>query len=360
MSIAVSVVVPVYNTSQYLKQCVDSLVGQSFRDVEFIFVDDGSTDNSVEILEQYQKLDNRIKILKQKNLNAGVARNNGMKEATGKYIIFLDSDDFFDLRMLEKLYKCAEKNKAEIVLFGFKQYDNVQQKISSYNLKLGAGFPKGVFTAEDLGDEVYSMTKMVPWNKFFLREFVDAHNLQFDDLKRCNDAFFSCMAVALAQRMSFLDKRYVSYRKNNPNSLSKSSDIGRESLIDSAMSIKKGLIEIGKYDGGIKASAVINFNKFVWRGIIPPYTFESLKNYYIYAKEHLIPDIFDSPSEFDENSVAKNIYESADFCNFLCKQLEAEKMGKKKRGMASSLEVRLAKALLVIPKRIYIKLKGYR
>lgn len=94
MSVAVSVVVPVYNTAQYLNQCVDSLINQTFRDIEFIFVDDGSTDNSVEILEQYQKTDRRIKVLKQKNLHAGVARNNGMKEATGKYIVFLDSDVF--------------------------------------------------------------------------------------------------------------------------------------------------------------------------------------------------------------------------------------------------------------------------
>ena len=88
MAVAVSVVVPVHNTSRYLNQCVDSLIRQSLKDVEFIFVDDGSTDQSVNILEQYQKKDSRIKILKQKNQYAGVARNHGMEIATGKYIIF--------------------------------------------------------------------------------------------------------------------------------------------------------------------------------------------------------------------------------------------------------------------------------
>ena len=83
----ISVVVPVYNTSRFLRQCVDSLINQTWKDVEFILVDDGSTDDLLEILKEYQKRDARIKVLEQKNLHAGVARNNGMKQATGKYII---------------------------------------------------------------------------------------------------------------------------------------------------------------------------------------------------------------------------------------------------------------------------------
>ena len=107
MEVLVSVVVPVYNTARYLNQCVDSLIKQSLKAVEFIFVDDGSTDQSVDILEQYRQKDSRIKILKQKNLYAGVARNHGMEEASGKYIIFLDSDDYFEPNMLQDAYRCA-------------------------------------------------------------------------------------------------------------------------------------------------------------------------------------------------------------------------------------------------------------
>ena len=82
----VSVVVPVYNASHYLPQCVETLINQTWRDAEFIFVDDGSTDDSYEILKKYQEKDERIKILRQENMHAGVARNNGMTQAKGKYI----------------------------------------------------------------------------------------------------------------------------------------------------------------------------------------------------------------------------------------------------------------------------------
>lgn len=358
MSVAVSVVVPVYNTSRYLRQCIDSLINQTFRDVEFIFVDDGSTDNSVEILEQYQKSDQRIKILKQKNLHAGVARNNGMKEATGKYIIFLDSDDFFDLHMLQRAYTCAEKNRAEIVVFGHRKYDDVQQKNTIYYPKKGSHFPKGVVSAADLGDQAYCMTGLVPWNKFYLRKFIDAHHLQFADLKRCNDVYFTYMAVAWAERIAFIDKRYVHYRVNNSNSLTGIRDLDRESYVDAVMSGKKGLIEAGKYTGGIKKSAIKYSQKLVCRGIVPPYTTESLKNYYEYAKKHLIPDSFDSPSEFEECSVVKNIYESTDFCEFLCKQLESEQIKKENYVSVTSWDVRVGRALLSIPRWVYRKIKG--
>ena len=128
MSVDVSVVVPVYNTELYLNQCVDSLLAQTLKNVEFIFVDDGSTDRSVEILKEYQQKDPRITILQQKNQFAGVARNNGMKAATGKYIIFVDSDDFFEPTMLEEAFNCAEANQAEIVAFDFYRYNNVTKE----------------------------------------------------------------------------------------------------------------------------------------------------------------------------------------------------------------------------------------
>lgn len=360
MSVAISVVVPVYNTSKYLKQCVESLINQTFQNVEFIFVDDGSTDNSVEILEQYQKLDRRIKILKQKNLHAGVARNNGMREATGKYIIFLDSDDFFDLHMLQGAYACAEKNQAEIVLFGNRKYDNVHKKTISNNLRQGSNLPKGVFSAEDLGEKLFTAISSFPWNKFFLRKFIDVYHLQFAELKKCNDVYFVRMAVALAKRMVFLDKKYVNYRVNLSDSIKEEKNISRmESLIDAGMSIKNGLTDAGKYSGDIKKSAQEYIQNLICRGIIPPYTKESLEGFYISVREHLIPDLFDSPSEFKECSIANNIYNSVDFCDFLYRQLQSERVERINYVPVSSSEVRIGKAMLSIPRWIYKKIKGY-
>ena len=112
--VKVSVIIPVYNVEPYLKQCMDSVVGQTLKDIEIICVDDGSTDNSLDILREYAAEDSRIQIIEQKNAGAGAARNNGMRYATGKYLSFLDSDDFFEPRMLEKAYDLAEKDQADL------------------------------------------------------------------------------------------------------------------------------------------------------------------------------------------------------------------------------------------------------
>lgn len=126
--VKVSVIIPVYNVEPYLKQCMDSVVGQTLKDIEIICVDDGSTDGSLDILREYAAEDNRIQIIEQKNAGAGAARNNGMRHATGKYLSFLDSDDFFEPRMLEKAYDLAEKDQADFVAY---KSDSIIQRRNS-------------------------------------------------------------------------------------------------------------------------------------------------------------------------------------------------------------------------------------
>ena len=105
----VSVVIPVYNAAPWLRQCLDSVVGQTLREIEIICVDDGSTDESPQILEEYAQADERVRILHQQNQYAGVARNNGLAHASGKYIIFWDSDDYFDLDALRLMVNGQKK-----------------------------------------------------------------------------------------------------------------------------------------------------------------------------------------------------------------------------------------------------------
>ena len=97
----VSVVLPVYNVENYLKECLDSLVEQTYKDIEIICVDDGSSDSSLKILKEYAVIDNRIIVLEQKNQGAAVARNFGLSVATGEYVSFLDSDDVFSLNLFQ-------------------------------------------------------------------------------------------------------------------------------------------------------------------------------------------------------------------------------------------------------------------
>ena len=131
--VKVSVIIPVFNVEDYLKQCLDSVVHQTLKDIEIICVNDSSTDKSLDILEEYAKTDWRIRVITQPNAGAGAARNKGMDVATGKYLAFLDSDDFFELNMLEKAYEMAEDEQSDLVVYKSDQYHTEDNRTGRYN-----------------------------------------------------------------------------------------------------------------------------------------------------------------------------------------------------------------------------------
>ncbi|MBR3148449.1 MAG: glycosyltransferase [Alphaproteobacteria bacterium] len=120
----VSVIIPVYNTEKYLSRCLDSIVNQTYKDLEIICINDGSTDDSLKILKEYAKKDKRIKIITQKNQGLSVTRNVGLENITGQYISFIDSDDYVDLDYYECLVNLMEKNNADVVMCGMRIVDN--------------------------------------------------------------------------------------------------------------------------------------------------------------------------------------------------------------------------------------------
>ena len=111
----ISVIIPVYNTEQYLKKCVDSVLGQMFQKFEIILVEDGSPDQAGQICDDYEKQDERIRVIHQKNCGLALSRRNGLGAAKGKYVMFLDSDDWIDRKMLSALYETAERTGADVV-----------------------------------------------------------------------------------------------------------------------------------------------------------------------------------------------------------------------------------------------------
>lgn len=217
----VSIIIPVYNAEKYLKQCIDSLLEQSFKDFEIICVDDGSKDKSCEILNSYAKNDERLCVITQKQQFAGVARNNGMKIATGKYLLFLDADDFFCSDMLEKIVQYAETEQTEILVFDAFLFDNTLGKVVKKEWRQVKKnlFGEGIKSARGIADAVFDFTTPAPWNKLFLREFVIKNNLQFQAIERTNDLFFVYSAISSAERIGIYDKKLLFYRDNNPMSL---------------------------------------------------------------------------------------------------------------------------------------------
>lgn len=225
--IKVSVIVAVYNEEQYLSQCLDSICGQSLKEIEIICVDDGSTDTSLQILQRYAKRDDRIKILTQKNQFAGVARNYGMVYATGKYLSFLDADDYFETDMLEKMYQRAEEGKSDIVICRYAQYCETSKEVIPMDWSYIDSFfiRKENFTAGSLKHAgIFQITKGWAWDKLFRTDFVRQCDYKFLDFRSSEDGYFVNMLLIRAKKICYMDDILMTHRVNNPKSLSSTKD----------------------------------------------------------------------------------------------------------------------------------------
>lgn len=213
----VSVIVPVYNAESDLRDTLDSIQNQTLHNIEIICVDDGSTDLSPAILSDYALRDNRFRILTQKNQYAGVARNNGMNIARGKYLSFLDSDDLFEPDMLQKLVNQAEKTLADIVICGYDQFheQNKSQRIpqKALNVPLPPKINPDNFTpSRDLPADLFRFASPTPWNKLFRSDFVRQHQLTWSPTRCANDLEFVYYALFLAKHVSILNQSLIHYR----------------------------------------------------------------------------------------------------------------------------------------------------
>ena len=201
-NIKVSVIIPVYNAEKYLRECLDSVVKQTLQEIEVICVDDGSKDGSLDILREYARKDRRIMVLTQQHKYAGVARNYGLSMASGKYVFFMDSDDYCDIKLLKTAISKAQKADADIVVF-----DNLIPKNSD------------TFNYHDIPNWIMSAVNPVSWNKIIKKTLLDRYQLHFEALSSTNDITFAALCVACASRIVYLPKPYIYYRTNVENSI---------------------------------------------------------------------------------------------------------------------------------------------
>lgn len=166
----VSVIVPIYNVEKYLKRCIESIIGQTYKNLEIILVNDGSLDNSICICEEYAKLDNRIKIIDKKNGGLSSARNAGIDVAKGVYLIFVDSDDYVAPNMIENLYSSVKKNNVKMAIGNYSLVDDMGNLIQSLDREL---LEECVLTKEEyLMNMTRNMdgTYVVAWNKIYSKD----------------------------------------------------------------------------------------------------------------------------------------------------------------------------------------------
>ena len=186
--VKISIIIPVYNSEKYLEETIVSVINQTLKDIEIICINDGSTDNSLQILETLSKKYNVVKILNQKNQGSGKARNYGMDEAKGEYIGFLDADDIFvDEKSLELLYGVAKKNNAKMVCGNLKKLTHDRVLLDNPNC------PEGNYYCFDEYCTIEPNDYGVPWafyKNIYKRSFLDENNIRFKDLIRGQDPVF--------------------------------------------------------------------------------------------------------------------------------------------------------------------------
>lgn len=251
----VSIIVPVYNTiDEYLSKCLKSIQDQQYPNLEVIIVDDGSTKEIAKLIDDYvagfKRQSKKIRwiVVHQKNRGLSGARNSGYKVAQGKYIQFLDSDDYFDNRLIQYAVDEAEATQADIVVENFivKDYISGEEKIVLRKEQ----FPrKDTFTLKDLpGSKIETIPYNV-WSKLFKKDFLDEHRILHDeDLKRCEDALFTYSALLRAQKIATLLEPYIYYHENIPDSNSVSNDKFPAMSIDAWRKMRDLIKQIGMYD----------------------------------------------------------------------------------------------------------------
>jgi len=218
MKAKVSAIVPVYNVEMYLEECLDSIVKQTFNDIEIILVNDGSTDRSPEIMKLYASKDSRITVLNQPNSGVSAARNTGIEHASGEYILFVDSDDMIVPDAIEKLYRKADETGAELVI-GNTLYcypDGRQSALHPFsrNETLNNG---SLRTGEEAYTELMKQDKFPPliWLYFMRRDIIINNQLYFHAGIIHEDELWCVKAMLSVQKVLLLDFNYYLYRQRD-------------------------------------------------------------------------------------------------------------------------------------------------
>ena len=226
--VEISVIIPVYNVEDYLEQCLDSICDQTFEDIEIICVNDGSTDGSEAILERYAKIDSRIHIISQKNQGLAATRNNGLKQARGEYVYFIDSDDYIELETLEKLHENIVSNGSDMVLFKFQtvdDYRNVHKRGVEFKIDKIFGdidYDNFTFTYRDVKRHVMN-SAFSACLKLYRRDFIK--DVSFPVGLNFEDVPVHVKLMVEAERLSFVPEFFYNYR-SNPDSILNSSANG--------------------------------------------------------------------------------------------------------------------------------------
>ncbi len=252
MKNTVSLVIPVYNSERFLRQCLDSVCSQTYKDIEVICVDDGSTDHSFELLNEYAEQDGRIHVFSNTldHKGAAGARNLGLQKATGKYVQFVDSDDFFEPDMTESLVAKADKTGAEVVICRGQRFDDGLQKVTG-NLPhpdLQYAPDKDSFFWKDCPEYICEIADNYSWNKLFVRNLLIDNDLCFMPITLSEDQYISMIAPVVAGKVAVVDRPLINYRIGTGISLCDSKTDHPEGAYEGTYEVVKRFRELGVWE----------------------------------------------------------------------------------------------------------------
>lgn len=216
-----SVIIPIYNVENYLRRCLDSLLSQTFTDYEVLLIDDGSTDASGNICDEYVEKDRRVKVVHQKNQGVSVARQRGLDMVQGKYVAFVDPDDFVQPNYLSAMINFAESDDADLVWCDYTELHHDGEMLHSCN--------QNILTREELLENILEgKFSAVLWNKLYKASIIKRYGIRFDEnLKTAEDILFVSKYICQVKRMKYVSQSLYNYNMVNSNSAINKFDVLR-------------------------------------------------------------------------------------------------------------------------------------
>ncbi len=227
----VSVIVAAYNVERYIEKCVESLMGQTYHHLEILLIDDGSTDKSGKICDQYAESDSRIRVIHQKNAGIAEVRNKGLSEATGQYLMYVDGDDFVDKDYVQSAVLCAEKYKADIVIIDFEEIEENTGRRDRWSMNI----PRNkVMDAKRMPSLLITAPCM--WNKLYKRSFWEETGLTYPSGRNFEDLTMTPRLLSKASRIVYLQSEPLYYYMLHSGSIMRSRNF-EKSYRDRTMAI---------------------------------------------------------------------------------------------------------------------------
>lgn len=214
MDIKVSIIIPAYNIEKYIEESILSSINQTLKEIEIIIINDGSTDRTLEVIKKYKKIDSRIKLIDQKNQGVSIARNNGLEIARGKYIYFLDGDDWIENETLNECYNIAENLEIDIIHFNSLKIEE-KTKIKNFSYTKGTNLDENkIYIGEEFVEECFNKNifRGEVWFNFIKRELIENLKLKFYPGISYEDILFTMKLQNSNYKIKYLNKIFHNYR----------------------------------------------------------------------------------------------------------------------------------------------------